>query len=64
MRSDITWQKSSYSEGGEQCVEIAAAQTHTIAIRESDAPSEVVTTTPHRFRALITGVRSGGWRAV
>ncbi|MEU1823429.1 DUF397 domain-containing protein [Streptomyces abikoensis] len=57
MRSDIAWQKSSYSGGGgEQCVEISA-HPHTIAIRESDIPTVVVTTTPPRFRALIASVR-------
>lgn len=56
MRSSI-WQKSSYSGMGEQCVEITAL-AQMIAIRESDTPTVVVTTTPHRFRALIASVRT------
>ncbi|AZQ72615.1 DUF397 domain-containing protein [Streptomyces luteoverticillatus] len=54
--SAVPWQKSSHSGGGEQCVEISA-HPHTIAIRESDIPTVVVTTTPPRFRALIASVR-------
>lgn len=58
MRSDVTWQKSSYSGMGENCVEIAA-HADVIWLRESDQPSAVTASSRSAFAALLTGVRSG-----
>ncbi|MGX2994858.1 DUF397 domain-containing protein [Streptomyces sp. JNUCC 64] len=57
--SDTTqWQKSSYSNGETQCIEIATRDGH-ILVRESDLPAMVVTTTPAKLRAFLLGVKAG-----
>ncbi|MGW1757039.1 DUF397 domain-containing protein [Streptomyces mirabilis] len=57
----LTWQKSSFSGGGEgNCVELAAAATSgRIHLRESDQPHEVATTTPHALAGLLNALKSG-----
>ncbi|MFJ8200160.1 DUF397 domain-containing protein [Streptomyces sp. NPDC096152] len=47
MITPRTWQKSSYSGGGEgnACVEIATSPTH-IAVRDSKAPARATLTFP------------------
>jgi hypothetical protein len=54
------WQKSSFSGGGDgnACVELAAAP-QAIHIRESDAPSTQLITTPTPLTHLLHGIRSG-----
>lgn len=56
---DITWQKSSYSSGGDaaNCVEVAATRD-TLLLRESDEPGTVITTTGTGLAALIRQLRS------
>ena len=56
-----TWQKSSFSGGGDgnACLELAAAPT-TLHLRESDAPTTHLTTTPTALAALLDGIRSAG----
>ncbi|MBO3681455.1 DUF397 domain-containing protein [Streptomyces sp. NEAU-YJ-81] len=57
--SDLTWQKSSFSDGaGPNCVELAAAHDD-IHIRESDEPETVVRTTSAALGALIRAVKVG-----
>ncbi|MFE1935722.1 DUF397 domain-containing protein [Streptomyces sp. NPDC059474] len=57
--SDLTWQKSSFSDGaGPNCVELAAAG-NGIRIRESDEPEAVIRTTPAALGALIRAVKAG-----
>lgn len=49
MTTPDTWQKSSFSGGGEgnACVELASTPTPTtIHLRESDTPTTQLTTTP------------------
>ncbi|WP_405882217.1 DUF397 domain-containing protein [Streptomyces sp. NBC_01136] len=57
----LTWQKSSYSTGGEgECIELAAAPpSGHIHLRESDHPTTIATTTPHALAALIGVIKSG-----
>ncbi|WP_329534020.1 DUF397 domain-containing protein [Streptomyces sp. NBC_01450] len=57
----LTWQKSSFSGGGEgNCVELATAATSEhIHLRESDRPNEVATTTPHALAGLLKVLKSG-----
>ncbi len=55
-----SWQKSSYSGGGDgsDCIELAT-QDGAVLLRESDDPDVVVTTTPAKLRAFILGVKAG-----
>ncbi|MFC9752779.1 DUF397 domain-containing protein [Streptomyces sp. NPDC056921] len=58
MSADIEWQKSSFSGGGEQCVEVAW-QGEEILVRESDDPHTVTRTSRAKFAAFIQGVKAG-----
>ncbi|MBP0458663.1 DUF397 domain-containing protein [Streptomyces bomunensis] len=60
MSTEPTWQKSSFSGGGDssQCVEIAELGGK-ILIRESDDPAGITTTTPANLAAFIAGVKAG-----
>ncbi|MEV8396205.1 MULTISPECIES: DUF397 domain-containing protein [unclassified Streptomyces] len=58
MSASIKWQKSSFSEGGAQCVEIAE-HNGAILMRESDDPNVVTATTGTKFAAFIAGVKAG-----
>ncbi|WP_308013488.1 DUF397 domain-containing protein [Streptomyces beigongshangae] len=56
--SGVHWIKSSFSdEGGNNCVEVAATEDG-IALRESESPTEVLSTGPEVLRALLHGVKS------
>jgi hypothetical protein len=54
----IDWQKSSFSNEEGSCVELATVDVDTLAIRESDYPDAVLTTTAPRLRALLHHVRT------
>ncbi|MHA5048835.1 DUF397 domain-containing protein [Streptomyces sp. SD15] len=55
-----TWQKSSFSGGGEgECIELAAATPGHIHLRESDHPYAIATTTPHALAHLLRTLKSG-----
>lgn len=57
----LAWQKSSFSSGGEgNCVELAAAASGRIHLRESDHPHEITTTTRGALSALLTTLKEGG----
>ncbi|MFD3312965.1 DUF397 domain-containing protein [Streptomyces sp. NPDC058694] len=60
MSTPLTWQKSSFSGSGDgnACVELASTP-HTIHLRESDAPSIELVTTPTPLSYLLHGIRSG-----
>ncbi|WP_406477455.1 DUF397 domain-containing protein [Streptomyces sp. NBC_01615] len=56
----LTWQKSSFSTGGEgNCVELAAATPHRIHLRESDQPHQLATATPHALAELLNALKGG-----
>ncbi|MEU5273405.1 DUF397 domain-containing protein [Streptomyces hygroscopicus] len=56
--SDLTWQKSSFSEAGAaNCVELATSPDG-IRIRESDQPDAVLRTTPAALRSFIRAVKA------
>jgi hypothetical protein len=57
--SELAWQKSTFSSNAADCVEVALAPDGTIALRESDRPGDIVTTTPAKLRAFIAGVKAG-----
>jgi hypothetical protein len=58
MAEEIIWQKSSFSQGTGECVELATT-ADSILIRESDAPETVVTTSRDKLRAFVLGVKAG-----
>ncbi|MEU9874872.1 DUF397 domain-containing protein [Streptomyces phaeochromogenes] len=60
MNQTVHWQKSTFSDGGDgnTCVELATA-SGTIHLRESDAPSIELVTTPTPLSHLLHGIRSG-----
>ncbi|MGW0824119.1 DUF397 domain-containing protein [Streptomyces sp. NPDC002845] len=59
----LTWQKSSFSGGGEgSCVELAASSPHHIHLRESDHPHETAATTPHTPANLLHAIKTGSLR--
>ncbi|MDT0544127.1 MULTISPECIES: DUF397 domain-containing protein [Streptomyces] len=56
--STYQWRKSSYSADASNCVNVAA-DSGVIAIRESDEPEAVLTTTPAALRSFIRGTKAG-----
>ncbi|MFS7875110.1 DUF397 domain-containing protein [Streptomyces asiaticus] len=57
--SDLTWQKSSFSDGaGPNCMELAAVPDG-VHIRESDEPEAVVRTTPAALGGFIRAIKTG-----
>ncbi|MFE7569711.1 DUF397 domain-containing protein [Streptomyces sp. NPDC057539] len=58
MSAEVSWQKSSFSGEGPQCVEIAE-QNGAILMRESDDPNVVTATSRTKFAAFIAGVKAG-----
>lgn len=54
-----SWQKSSYSQQGANCVYVAAPAPHTIALRESDEPDVILTTTPSALATFIRAAKAG-----
>ena len=59
--TQLVWQKSSFSGGGEgECVEVAAAGSGQLRFRESDRPAQVATATPAALAALIDVIKARG----
>ncbi|MGW0906923.1 DUF397 domain-containing protein [Streptomyces sp. NPDC002853] len=60
MATTTTWQKSSFSGGGDgaNCVELSAQRIGTVKLRESDAPATELSTTPQGLARLIRHVKS------
>ncbi|MEU0339390.1 DUF397 domain-containing protein [Streptomyces bobili] len=58
LLAPLTWQKSSFSGGGEgnACLEDAAS-AKTLQLRASDEPAITLTTTPPGLQALIHSLR-------
>ncbi|WP_262704918.1 MULTISPECIES: DUF397 domain-containing protein [Streptomyces] len=58
--TEVNWQKSSYSSAGDgnSCIELASIGT-TVALRESDDPRTVLTTSPARLGALLQSIKAG-----
>jgi hypothetical protein len=57
--TELTWQKSSFSEaGGANCLYLAAAApAGPVHLCESDRPGTVLTTTPTALAHLLDGIR-------
>ncbi|MEU1822763.1 DUF397 domain-containing protein [Streptomyces sp. L500] len=52
------WQKASFSEQGDNCLELAPSGGGVL-IRESDDPGVAIRITPPGLRALLTRVKTG-----
>ncbi|MFC5724360.1 DUF397 domain-containing protein [Streptomyces gamaensis] len=58
---ELGWQKSTYSASGSSCVCLATSHCGVLFICESDDPEVVLTTTPDRFRPLISRIKAGAF---
>ena len=58
MSEENTWQKSSFSSGNTNCIELSTT-ADAILMRESDTPETVVTTSRTKLQAFILGVKAG-----
>ncbi|MBP5875641.1 DUF397 domain-containing protein [Streptomyces scabiei] len=60
---DVTWVKSSYSNGGNNCVEVAGLED-AVAVRDSKNPDGPALVLPGAvFGSFVTGVRTGSLHA-
>ncbi|WP_416976843.1 DUF397 domain-containing protein [Streptomyces sp. T028] len=59
----LSWQKSSFSgdESG-NCLHLATAPDGTVRLRESDSPTEIITTAPAGLGYLILSLKATGFR--
>ena len=55
------WQKSSYSQQGANCLNVTAPAPHTVALRESDEPDVILTTTPATLGTFIRAAKAGAF---
>jgi hypothetical protein len=53
------WQKSSFSAEAANCLNVANGDNGTVALRESDDPDVIVTSTLAGLRSFIRGVKTG-----
>ncbi|MFF9347910.1 DUF397 domain-containing protein [Streptomyces sp. NPDC014734] len=58
MDTETNWQKSSFSGGGEQCVEVAR-HAEGILLRESDEPRVITRTSRELFATFVRSVKAG-----
>lgn len=58
MTAEFTWQKSSYSSTGDNCVEVAR-RPGGVALRESEAPEIVLSASRGRLAALLERFKAG-----
>ncbi|MET7848357.1 DUF397 domain-containing protein [Streptomyces avermitilis] len=59
---ELTWQKSTYSAQGANCVYVAATPTGTVHLRESDDPDVILTTTRSPLLSLIRTLKEDSQR--
>ncbi|MCT9078973.1 DUF397 domain-containing protein [Streptomyces fulvoviolaceus] len=52
----FTWQKSTYSPDGSDCVYLASPGDGTILLQESDEPGSILATGPRQLRDLIASL--------
>ncbi len=58
--SRATWRKSSYSNGGGECVEVAHLSGGTRALRDSRNPDDgVLIFDATAWRAFVAGIKAG-----
>ncbi|WP_078860503.1 DUF397 domain-containing protein [Streptomyces rubellomurinus] len=56
--TDSAWQKSSYSSGSDDCVEVRTVHPH-VELRESDARGAVVRATPTTLATFLLAAKAG-----
>ncbi|MEC4019982.1 DUF397 domain-containing protein [Streptomyces sp. H27-D2] len=57
-----SWQKSSYSGQGANCVYVAAAAApDAVMLRESDDADVILTITPAKLRAFLRAAKAGAF---
>ncbi|MFD4658421.1 DUF397 domain-containing protein [Kitasatospora sp. NPDC058444] len=54
----FVWQKSSFSGEEANCIEVASVDG-CVCLRESDDPTQIVTTTPAKLAAWLHGAKAG-----
>ncbi|MET9292535.1 DUF397 domain-containing protein [Streptomyces sp. NPDC003077] len=54
---DTCWQKSSFSSDRDDCLELGRLNG-TIAVRESDDPEAVITTSTEKMRAFLSSIKT------
>ncbi|MEU7135434.1 DUF397 domain-containing protein [Streptomyces sp. NPDC046261] len=54
-----TWQKSSFSGDGGNCVNVAATGAGAVCLRESDDPGNILTVAPAALHGLIRAAKAG-----
>jgi hypothetical protein len=58
--ASLAWHKSSYSEGGGECVETAVLPDRRVALRDSKQPDgAILLYTAAEWSAFLTGVEAG-----
>jgi hypothetical protein len=59
MQTQASWQKSSFSGGGDgaECLEVSAPDGRRLRLRESDVPQSVLDTSPAALAGLIRYVK-------
>ncbi|MBT2382041.1 DUF397 domain-containing protein [Streptomyces sp. ISL-11] len=57
--AEATWQKSSFSTDGNECIELARS-AGSLLIRESDLPDAALTTSAHVLRLPLSTGKAGG----
>ncbi|MGO4752017.1 DUF397 domain-containing protein [Streptomyces sp. 2MCAF27] len=55
---EISWRKSSYSNGDTNCVEIGATG-NVVLLRESDVPTTILSTSRDLLRVFVLGIKAG-----
>lgn len=53
------WRQSSYCQESASCVNVAAGESSTIMLRESEHPATVLSTTRAHLRAFIRAAKAG-----
>ncbi|KOG66427.1 hypothetical protein ADK76_02415 [Streptomyces griseoflavus] len=56
----MTWQRSSYSNEGANCLNLAAASDGTLRLRESDAPEATLSATRDSLTAFLDVIKGRG----
>ena len=58
--ASLAWRKSSYSEGGGECVETAVLPDRRVALRDSKQPDgAILLYTPAEWSAFVKGAKDG-----